>query len=398
MGGWGRQAKGFRGVNVSVKIKILFVIDALQFGGGERVFSQLINGLSPKDYEVHLASHSNLDLYQAVEKANPSIHLLDFTKRVNVSIMLKLARVIRQNSIDIVHGQGARAEFHARIATRCAGNTKYISAIAMPVEGFDVNFLRRIIYRFFDRFTEKYVSKFIVVSDSLNAMMIERRGISPEKVVRIFNGIEIDQYSPSTDNRARRRIREQFSISEDSVLVGAIGRLVWQKGFEYLIEALPEILKSYPDSKLLIVGEGPLKKKLGAISKEIGVADRVIFTGFRADVKEILSAIDILVIPSLLEGFPMITLEAMAMAKPIVSTRIDGITEQLINRESGILVSPRDHGALAFAISELISDQNRAKDFGLNARNRVEKCFSVEKMISDTEKVYRSIAQNYPFQ
>jgi glycosyltransferase involved in cell wall biosynthesis len=127
------------------------------------------------------------------------------------------------------------------------------------------------------------------------------------------------------------------------------------------------------------------------LSEELRVRDNLIFTGFRSDIKEILSAIDILVIPSLLEGFPMVTLEAMAMAKPIVATNIDGITEQITDGVNGILVSPKDPSALAKAVIQVLSDKELARNMGLSAREKVEQEFSVEKMVAETEKVYLSL-------
>ena len=128
-----------------------------------------------------------------------------------------------------------------------------------------------------------------------------------------------------------------------------------------------------------------------ALSKELRVRDNIIFTGFRSDIKEILSVIDLLVIPSLLEGFPMVTLEAMAMAKPIVATSIDGITEQITDGVNGILVPPKDPSALAKAIIKVINDKESARNMGLSARKKVEREFSVEKMAAETEKVYMSL-------
>ena len=117
----------------------------------------------------------------------------------------------------------------------------------------------------------------------------------------------------------------------------------------------------------------------------------MIFTGFRSDIKEILPAIDILVIPSLLEGFPMITLEAMAMAKPIIATDIDGITEQITDGVNGILVPPKDPSALAMAIIKVINDKELARTMGLSAREKVAQEFSVEKMVRETKRVYLSL-------
>jgi glycosyltransferase involved in cell wall biosynthesis len=150
-------------------------------------------------------------------------------------------------------------------------------------------------------------------------------------------------------------------------------------------------MKVCPRSKLLIVGDGPLRKELEDLSKERGIRDNVIFAGFRSDIKEILSAVDLLVVPSLLEGFPMVTLEAMAMAKPIVATRIDGITEQISDGVDGILVPPKDPSALTEAVIKVLNDQELARSMGMSARKKVEREFSIEKMVAETEEVYMSV-------
>ena len=142
------------------------------------------------------------------------------------------------------------------------------------------------------------------------------------------------------------------------------------------------------------MGDGPLKDKLKEKSEKLKVTDRLIFAGFRTDIKAILSTIDLLVVPSLLEGFPMVTLEAMAMAKPVIATNIDGITEQIITGQDGILVPPKDNGALARAIIKVLNDRESAKRMGLAAREKVEKHFSIEKMVNETEKVYLSLIKS----
>jgi glycosyltransferase involved in cell wall biosynthesis len=119
--------------------------------------------------------------------------------------------------------------------------------------------------------------------------------------------------------------------------------------------------------------------------------DKIIFAGFRSDIKEVLASMDILVIPSLLEGFPMVTLEAMAMAKPIIATYIDGLREQIIDGESGILLPPEDPNALTSSIVKLLNDPQLAVRIGSNARKHVETEFPVEKMIMATNEVYQSL-------
>jgi glycosyltransferase involved in cell wall biosynthesis len=372
-----------------MKTKILFVIDNLQFGGGERVFAQIINGLSPEDFDISLASLPGERLYNSIKKPETGFLPVDFSRRANLALIPKLSALIRKRRIDIVHGQGSRAEFYARLAKGLARRGKYVSTIAMPVEGFDVVPVRKAIYRLLDRVSERFVDRFIVVSDSLRRMLIDQRGLPPWKVVRIYNGIETDRYRQ--DPEERKRVRAEFEVADNTLLIGAIGRLVWQKGFEYLIKAAPEIVRTFPNAKIVIVGEGPLLLKLRALSESLGVTNQVVFTGFRSDVRPILSAMDILAIPSLLEGFPMVTLEGMAMGKPIIATAIDGIAEQIENGQSGILVTPGDEAALTSAVIQILNNREFAQNLGSNAIRTLEKKFSVDRMIRNTSEVYQSL-------
>ena len=371
-----------------MKVKILYVIDGMEFGGGERVFTQIINGLPLDQYELFLASGPKESLYQAISQTPVQRYPIDFSNRFNPTILFHLVKIIKDHRIDIVHSQGARTDFYARIAGRISRVQHNVCTIAMPVEGFDVSSIRKRIYRTIDCLTEKYVEKFITVSDFLNKMLIEKRGIPAAKVVRIYNGVELHRYHPDA---GRGKLKKELGIPEDVPLIGAVGRMVWQKGFEFLIKAAPAILQAFPGARFMIVGDGPLRGKLGALSEELRVKDNVIFAGFRSDIKDVLSAIDLLVVPSLLEGFPMVTLEAMAMAKPIIATKIDGITEQITDGENGILVPPKDHNALSKAILRLIQDKELSKKLGMSARKKVEQEFSVEKMVAETEKVYLSL-------
>ena len=315
---------------------------------------------------------------------------LNMTRQLALKPFYQIKDIIRHKEINLVHSQGARADFFSRLAGRRARVPHIVSTIQMPVEGFEVGFLRKMIYRLMDQFSERYVDRFIVVSESLRKTLTEGRGISGERVVRIYNGIELDRFQPDLK---RSNLRKQWGISTKAPVIGAIGRLVWQKGFEYLIEAMPEILQDISQAKLLLVGEGPLRHELEGLARKLNVNTRVIFTGFRSDIQDLLSIIDILSVPSLLEGFPMITLEAMAMAKPIVATQIGGIVEQISDSDEGILVPPRDTESLVSAILRLIKDRELGNRLGTAARRKIERHFSIDKMVKETEMVYLSLLE-----
>ena len=371
-----------------MKYNILYVIDNMEFGGGERGFLQIIEGLYQGNYSVKVACNLGGEFEARLRVMDIQLERVNMKSKFNLFTILKLIRILKERRFHIIHTQGARADFFGRVAGRLARTPHILCTIQMPVEGFDVGRLRKKIYRFIDSLTECYVETFIVVSDFLKKTLIERRGIPAQRVVKIYNGIELRQYHPDAEYG---KLRKEWGIPQDVPLIGAIGRMVWQKGFEYLIQAIPDTVRDVPEASFLLVGDGLLRERLEALSKELGVRDNVIFAGFRNDIKEILSAVDLLVAPSLLEGFPMITLEAMAMAKPIIATNIDGITEQITDGVNGILVPPKDPSALAEAVIRVLNDKELARSMGLAAREKVEQEFSVEKMVEETEKVYLSL-------
>jgi glycosyltransferase involved in cell wall biosynthesis len=375
---------------------ILYVFDNLEFGGGERVFAQLINRLSDKRYKIMVACFQTGAFIEKIEGSGAQIQPVDMRNRFNFGVILQLSNLIKKERVDIVHSQGARADFFARMAAKLAGAPIVISTVPMPVEGFDVHPMKKFIYIVLNRFSERFVDRFIVVSEALKKVMIERHKIDPQKVVKIYNGIEVDEYHIDDDEEVmygKLSLREELGLKNEIPVIGAIGRLVWQKGFEYFIEAIPEVLKEFKGARFLLVGEGELKDELKVKSKKLKFEDKIFFVGFRNDIKEILQSIDVLVMPSLLEGLPMILLEAMAMEKPIVATEIEGIKEVLDNGKTGSLVPPKDSKVLAGAIIKMITHKENALNMGLAARKVVTERFGVDVMVEKHKEVYEELLQ-----
>ncbi|MBW1803013.1 MAG: glycosyltransferase family 4 protein [Deltaproteobacteria bacterium] len=369
------------------KISILFVIDGVSFGGGERVFAQIMNGLDPDKYNLFLASCPNTLFYEAV--ANTKVRLIpaDLTKSANLSQIIKLAGIIKRNRIDIVHSQGVRADFFARMASWRAGNCRVISTIAAPVDKWDIHPLLKKIYFCLDHFSERFVDRVITVSQELENLLVTRHGFNRNKMIRIPNGIELDRYRPGEADSADRRA---LGISPGKPVIGSIGRLVREKGHLDLIDAHKKVQETFPGAQLVIAGEGPMKEKLLKRVNALKLARSVIFQGFVKDIRPLMASIDVFAFPSLSEGFPMITLEAMAMAKPIVASNLPGISEQIDHGKTGILVPPGDSHAIAGAVVELLVNRELAKKLGLHARKKAEKAFSVKRMITKTEEVYNA--------
>lgn len=377
------------------KRKILYVIENEFFGGGEQAFAHIINGLNKAEYDVSVACLTgSLNPASAAftEKIGKTARIvpLDLCRRVNPLNILRLRRIIAGMGINIVHSQGARADFYARLAARSAGGVSVVSTVATPVEEYNVNFIRKAVYTALDRFGESFVDRFIAVADHINQKLVCVRGIAPEKILRIYNGIDAAEYALRPDLAAK--VRADYNISGDCLLAVAACRLSWEKGLFDLVEAAGRIAASGGGPtggfKYIIAGEGPLENGLKAAVKAGGLEAIFVFTGFIRDIRPLLAAADVFVLPSYREGFPMSVLEAMAAGKPVIASDIDGVNESVSEGESGLLFKPGDAAALSRAILSLSADRARGLEMGRHGRAMVMEKFGLDKMIKAHEELY----------
>lgn len=329
------------------------------------MFSQLIRGLPRDRFAVYCASLPRGRFYE--ETAGRCAFLpLDLSRRFDLRNIGRLEALLLEHRIDVVHSQGARADFYCAVAASRAG-VKAVATVAMPVEGFDVCYLKKKIYSLLYSFAEKRLAGVITVSGTLRDALVSRHGLPPERVALIPNPVDTAEFDHS--NFDAGPLIEKFGLRGRLVL-GALGRLEWQKGYPYLIDAVRILTGKDPELKeklvCLIGGAGRLETQLKRLCAEAGVAGNVVFCGEVAP-KEFLSAVDIFVMPSLLEGQPLALLEAMAMAKPIVATDIPGINDTAVSGSEALLVPPKDPERLAAALAELVRDHARAAGLGRNA-------------------------------
>ena len=371
------------------KIQILYVIDALEFGGGERGFSQLSTGLNKERFKTYLAAHPGSKLEEMAKRENVPFFPIDMDRKANFKTIAQLSRIINQNRIHIVHSMGARADFFARMAVRKLPGTSLVCTVAMPVEGFDIGFIRKIVYKIADRFSSRYVTQFIAVSKAIKEQLVRRRNIHSDRITVVYNGVELDQYNQSMN--ASEKIRHSLGITDDYPIIGSIGRLVYQKGYFHFLQAAKQVYEQKKYVRFVIVGHGPEEDNLKSMAKSLGISHVCTFAGLRRDVPELLSAFDVFVLSSVLEGLPRVVIEAMAMGRPIVATDIDGVREELEEGVTGLLVPPENSDALAKSIIHLLVDKDKSFQMGINARRVAEEKFGVDIMLKKVEKVYEEL-------
>lgn len=369
--------------------KILYVTSSpgAIFGGGKKVFFSLIQGLDKEIFQPVVCCSKEGLYSDLLANAGILVRPLNMDNRYNLWNVFRLARIMKEESVTIVHSQGGgRSNFFALLAAKLAKVPIKIVTVATLVERWeDTSFSRRSVYKAVDRMIEKFADKFICVSEELRQALMRGHGMTSQQVVTVHNGINISSHQC---NRDREEILSELNLPKDKIIISLLGRLVWMKGIDFFLEAAHELCKSHQDVHFLIVGDGPLRNELEQQMQQLGLSEVCTFTGFQKDIPAILKIIDILAIPSHSEGLPMVILEAMACKVPVVGTTIGGIPEMIEDGTTGFLIPPSNSAALAEKLSPLIKDETLRKDMGEAAKQRVEDFFSESKMIRETEQVY----------
>ena len=296
-----------------------------------------------------------------------------------------LTLLFRRGRYDIVHTHSSKAGVLGRIAARAAR----VPAIVHTVHGWGFNdrqplFVNRTFTaaeRWCAGFTDALVTVTPRDTETGLALGIGR----PELYTTIRSGIDVEHFR--TPRRPRREVRAELGLAADAPVVVSVMRLVPQKAPLDFIDAAGRLLREVPDGRVLIVGDGPLRQQVEARCRTLRIRDRVVFTGLRTDVPDLLAAADVLALASLWEGLPRVIPQAMAAGLPVVATAVAGNAEAVADGVTGILVPPRDPAALGSALAALLADRARAAAMGAAGRARVDE-FSVERMVNDLEALY----------
>jgi glycosyltransferase involved in cell wall biosynthesis len=218
---------------------------------------------------------------------------------------------------------------------------------------------------------------------------VNERGYDGAKIRIIRNGVEPDSCTRIADPRRRAEIAASLGLADGDAVVGILAVLRPEKDHETFLRAGRRIVDLVPRARLLIVGDGPERPKLEALASELGLGDRVVFAGMRADIGAVLSVVDVSVLSSFtIECFPFSILEAMSASVPAVCTAVGGLPELVEHGVTGYLVPPRDPEGLARAVVRIIGEDGESARMGAAARERLERLFTLEASVRETERAF----------
>lgn len=239
--------------------------------------------------------------------------------------------------------------------------------------------------RWLDRFTARWIDHFVVVSESLRRQFLAR-GYPAETMQTVYNGVELPAGPPVST------LRDELGIAENVPLVGALGRLVEQKGIDVFLDAAAHIRVNLPEARFVIVGEGALRGALEARAGQLGLGDAVSFLGYRTDTSNVLAGFDVLVYPSRWEPLANTILESFAVGTPVVASNVGGNAELVVDGDCGCLFPHADPEAAAQAVTAFLRTPQRREAVTQAARRRAA-LFSVEAMVSAHADLYRLVRQ-----
>jgi glycosyltransferase involved in cell wall biosynthesis len=302
--------------------------------------------------------------------------------RFDPRILTDLVREGRRRGARLLHVHGYAAADFGRLAARPLGAAlvlhEHFADPAMPA-----------YQRLADRALARFTDRAIAVSASTRDFLVRERHVPPERVRLIWNGAPLAEFAPRGAGR-RLAVRRELGLPDEAPVVGSVGRLNAQKGHRYLLDAAARVFAALPEARLVLAGDGDQEQALRAQASALGIAPRVVFAGHRSDVPALLEAFDVFCISSTYEGTPLTLFEAMAAARPIVSTAVDGCREVLEDGRTGLLVPPRDAEALGRALTRLLSDGALRASLAEAARRESAR-YDIQECVERMEALYDEV-------
>ncbi|MGH9862831.1 MAG: glycosyltransferase family 4 protein [Candidatus Acidiferrales bacterium] len=375
------------------KPTILFVITRPTLAGAQVYLVNLMAGLQ-NAFSFHLATGRPGWLTEKALALGVPVSIVpglveQIAPLADLRAVRGLTRLMQQLRPDLVSAHSTKAGLLGRLAARWAG----VPVVIFTAHGWlfteGTARWRRLVGPALERWAARHTTKIICVSEYDRQLALRYRIAAGDKLATIRNGINPEPYLHAADESVRR----ELGVGDKRLLI-TVARLEPQKAPLTLLKALRELPGQ--GFVLLWVGDGPLRRQVEQFASENGLQQRVIFTGERVDIPSLLASAEMFVLPSQWEGLPLVVIEAMFAGLPVVATRVGGVSELVEDGKTGLLVPPGDSVALTRAIRQLLDDRALAQRMGRAGRERALKEFTLERMLSETQRLYEDLLRSGP--
>ncbi len=363
-------------------LKVMEIIRSAS-GGMKEHYITLVKGLKEKGFNV--VALCNFEGLVMEELQDAGIEVYRFSLPGEVQPLLdtmrvwKIVRIAHKHDVDVVHCHGFKAGVLGRMGALLINRPKvytmhnFILPMGTPIKKWTVQKLEQNLSR--------RTEEIIAVSHALKQDIIKNCQLPPNRIKVIHNGISFPSHFSGPE------VRRHLSLDKDVILVGTVARLIPSKGVDIFLEAIPMVVNVLKNIRFVVIGSGPYEEVLKKKAEALQLKNRVTFLGYVEPIWDYLDALDIFVLPTLSEGLGLSILEAMAVGKPVIATRVGGIPEIISHGDNGDLVSPGSAKELADAILYLAATPRIRTDYGQRGYRHVRQHFTVHKMVERTADV-----------
>lgn len=386
-------------------VPILYLDHTARFSGAQGCLLGLLEHLDRSCYAPVLACPRDGPLVEQAEAIGvpvetlslPTVTFRDGPLRVaqwmlrNTLLSQRLAALVRRRGIGLIHANSVRAGLAAALAARWTRTPLVWHVRDLLPEGLRSRVVRRL--------AAFGAGRVICISQAVAARFATSDDLRRKTAV-VYDGVDLQRFAPDPGSAAQAR--EALGFAEAYPVIALVGQIIQWKGQREFVLAAARVAQAYPGARFLVVGEAvfrthltvPYKEEVVRLASELGLGDRIRFTGFCDDVRPFIAAADILALASWEEPLGVVQLEAMALGKPVVATNGGGVPEIVEEGVTGLLVPPHDPEAMARAISGMAADPERLRRMGAAGRRRVESLFGLDRHARAVETVYQGLLEH----
>lgn len=371
--------------------KILYYSDSKDFGGAEKVLSDVVNGIDRSKYQPVVIIPKGKHGHRLISKLK-DVKVYELSR---CQIWSRLTDMIRKEGPDIVHlnMHVPFSCFYMIFVLRMLKFRNIIATVHSTIPPQSRSFIIKQIKAVLCRLLLPHVKEYVCVSRASKAEFSRNYNV-PEGKIRVVHNAIREFVTDGRSEQAVFKAKKTFGLSEDSIVLGAVGRIEKDKGVMDLLRAMPRVLKVHPRCVCLIAGDGgDYAGSLKKAAKDLGITDKICFAGYVEDIKALYSALDILILPSLHEALPLTVLEAMQAGVPVIASGVGGIPELIEDGVTGSLIRPEDPDAISTSVISMLDDPETTGKMAALGKQRYKSGFMLKDMIDGIESIYNDIGR-----
>ncbi len=367
------------------KIKLIYVIPTLCVGGAEKHLGILASLLDPNEFEIRVCALTKTgDIGNELEAKGIPVDVIGFRNIYDIISAYNLYRYFKLKAPDIVHTYLFDANFWGGFIARLSS----VKIIITSRRDMDIWKEKRHLLA--EKLGSSKASSIVTNSIAAQEYVSRQEGMPKDKIKVIYNGFDFSIFERDFD---RNSVHKKYCVNENNIKIGVVGTISEKKGQEILLRAIEPIFKEFPNAVLILAGRGPKKDFLINLGKELGISEHLRFPGLVSDVPELLSILDLFILPSLFESLPNAVLEAMAMRLPVICSKVGGLPEIITSNENGILTEPGDKDSIHQAIKKILTDRQLCEIISANAQKTVYEKFKLPDMINAYRNLYLDLVR-----